>query len=335
MSHIKSGLLIAILVSLFIGSTHTYINLAQENDCNLVNQFDSMPVFFAPIYAYGQLKDILPKGTEYTMIGETNEYFRIAYGDGEYGWIDWHRFGNGSCVPYTNYSAYPDTPMNEFPSVCLFKPHDPAWTRSVAVVSIHDEKVQLSGSVSQAGPLMHINDGELSGFCEGTIQLAYARENARVWTQPNVLTGEVLLILEETTQVGIISERIRGNIQADMIGEWVQIQHGELVGWIWLDRLDMGRYFTTQQPIVATAMIGENMRLWSAPDAQVGEVIMELPSNRRIIITGDAIQGNIQFHSDLQGTWYPVQFGATVGWAYATGLIFDAEVVYPMPWHTQ
>jgi len=333
MPRIRSKLLIAVVLSFFMGSLNTYTNLAQETDCLTLS--DGMPVFYAPMYSYGQLKEFLPKDTAIKLIGENFDFFRIEYGDGEYGWIDWNQRTNNTCGAFHRSHAWvPDSPMSQYPTICRFTSTELS-VNNFAIAYFDGEFIELQGDSSRSGRSVELNKGQLSGFCEGILQLAYARENARLWTQPNVLIGEVITTLEETTQVGIISEQVMGNIQADVIGEWVQIQQGELVGWIWLDRLDMGRLFTTQQPMIATAMIGENMRLWSAPDAQVGEVIMELPSNRRIVITGDAVQGNIQLDSDLQGTWYPVQFGATVGWAYANGLTLDPEVVRPMPWHTQ
>lgn len=309
---------------------------AQSTSCELVNNNERMQVLFAPMYSDAQVKDVLPKGAPYTMIGESDSYFWIEYGDGERGWINWHTRTNGICDAFqlTYTSPEGDIPLTEFPTVCLFTINETTtgYTDSnmgiqhrgfgqrepgtYGVNVIVDDAVGLYGDISMSGGFVEMSSGTFSGHCSGTRQLAYTLDNARVWTQPDATAGTVITTLETGIDVGVISEPVAGNIQDDLIGDWVQVVRGDVIGWMWVDRLEFGRIFTARQPIIRRAVTGDNARIWSAPDAKTGQVTMTVMAGLNIYITGEPVTGNIQLDTDLQGTWYPVQFGGNAGWMY-------------------
>jgi len=327
------GLLVLMFANM--GTVH-----AQSNACELINNQDQMQVFFAPMMADSQLKDTLPKDTPYTMTGRTESFFRIEYNDGEQGWIDLQtRILNGTCPAIDNELPL-DIALSDFPSVCFYTItqdlngySDPDLTQqhpgfgirhagAYAVTSITNTAIGLMGSSAMSGGYIEANKGSLWGHCSGTLQLASALDNARVWTQPDALTGEVIMTLDTGTQVGVLGDVIIGNIQAGITGDWVQITLRDILGWVWIERLDFDRTFTTPQPALAQATVLDNARLWSLPDVNTGELITTLILGSEVNVIGDSATGEIQFNNDLQGIWYPVQQGGNTGWVYEGRLDF-------------
>jgi hypothetical protein len=318
------------------------ITQAQSPSCELVNNQQQMNVFFAPLYAESQIKDILPKDTPYTMIGRTESFFRIEYNEGEIGWIDLHtRILNGTCLEIDNEPPL-DIALSDFPTVCFYtiteeligysdrqltQQHGGHGIRkpgAYAVVSISNTAVELMGSSAMSGGYIEANHGTYWGHCSGTLQLATALDNTRVWTQPDAVAGEVITTLDIGTQVGVLGDAVIGNIQADVQGDWFQITKGTTLGWVWVDRLKVGRTFTTQQSPISTAKATENARLWTQPDVNTGQIITILMAGSDIKIIGNATSGVIQLDSQLEGLWYPAQQGGTTGWLYEGRLSFGS-----------
>lgn len=332
------------MLLVFIATTSGTVK-AQSTTCELVNNQDQMPVYFAPVNAPSQLKDILPQGTPYTMIGTSNGFFWITYGEGEYGWIDFHMRINGICDAFqpTDSDNSNDIPLTEFPTLCFysisetlmgytdssltqqhpgFGLYDPG---TYAVVSITDDAIELEGATDMSGGFVEANRGLLTGHCSGTRQLATALDNARVWTQPDATAGDVITTLPIGAQVGVLSDPIVGNVQTDVVGDWVQVVRGDVVGWVWVERLTFGRTFTTAQAADAQAVVGDNTRIWTQPDAKQGSILTALPAGTQVAITGDPVTGFIQLDTDLEGDWYPIQVGGTTGWIYEGRLTFLGE----------
>jgi len=178
--------------------------------------------------------------------------------------------------------------------------------------------VQLSGSSDMSGPYIAMTGGQFGGHCEGTIQLATVQENTRIWNYFDVIQGQVITTLPTGVEVVIISGPEQGIIQADsdVTGNWFEVRYRDVQGWVWVERLTFGRYFTPPQTVIRQQLTTENARIWSEPNAKVGQIIMELPAGTPINITGEPQTGFLQLDSDLTGNWYPVQFGGTVGWLY-------------------
>ena len=324
------------------GFATTHIVQAQTTSCELVNNQEQMQVFFAPMYDNSHIKDILPKDASYKMTGFTESYFRIEYNDGQIGWIDLHtRILNGTC-PQFSHELPLDIALSDFPTVCFYTTReeligysDPGLTQqhggrgilkagAYAVVSISDTAIGLMGTSAMSGGYAEANRGTFWGHCNGTLRLATTLENARVWTQPNALTGEVIKALDAGTQVGVLGDPVAGNIQEDLIGDWYQITQGSTLGWVWVERLEFGRTFTTPQPVLSKATVLDNTRLWTQPDVKTGQIITTLMTGSDVNIIGEAITGSIQLDSDLQGTWYPIQQGGTTGWVYEGRLNIDS-----------
>lgn len=69
---------------------------------------------------------------------------------------------------------------------------------------------------------------------------AFALDNARMWSQPDVNTGEVLQDLPVNTPLDIIGGPVVGRIRYDdttVTGVWYQVMVDGVIGWIWENRL--------------------------------------------------------------------------------------------------
>lgn len=68
---------------------------------------------------------------------------------------------------------------------------------------------------------------------------ATALDDARIWSQPDVTTGEVILTLLPDQSVNLIGDPQEGRIRLDTdeIGTWYPVQQGGIVGWVYAERL--------------------------------------------------------------------------------------------------
>lgn len=335
----KKSLMILCLLALgAIALTNLH---AQElsTECNMVNNQEEMPVFFAPIYAPSQIKDVLPKDTPYKMIARTEGYYWIEYADGERGWIDYHTIiSNGRC----DASPFLSPILSDFPTMCFYIPsEDVAVSSSPEIVNDPNSSHYRAGSVlpvdARIGTVLGIAEngaryggyvdgtrGTYSGHCEGTLPLASALENARVWTEPNAVTGQAITALELGIEVGIIEGPVQGLLRADsdLQGDWYKIKRGELEGWVWEERLLFGRTFTAIQASIGRATLLSEARVWSLPDVSTGKVVTTLMTGLNVGIIGEPVEGLIRIDPATQGTWYPVKMGGTTGWVLAERLDF-------------
>ncbi len=74
--------------------------------------------------------------------------------------------------------------------------------------------------------------------------VASARENARVWSEPNVSTGESMIELAPGTQLVVVDGPERGSIRLDanIQGDWYQVRRldeSTPLGWLWFERLTL------------------------------------------------------------------------------------------------
>lgn len=319
---------------------------AQTVSCELVNNQEQLLVFFAPVYAGSQIKDILPQGAPYTMIGEYNSYYLIEYGDNERGWLDFHtRIMNGVCTEWMQIPS-DSVQMSDFPTLCFYTTteilagyHNPeltaphpgynsVGTRAYIAVSWNEQAVELAGSSAMSGAWIKTGHGTFSGHCDGTLQLGTVGENARLWTQPDVTKGEVIVSMDADTEIGVLEGPVSGIVVADSatLGSWYKINYRGSIGWMWEDRLTFGRTFTTPQPATARANALADARVWSQPDVRTGEIITTLLTGSEINIIGQPVEGTIRQDSGESGVWYPVQQGGTTGWVFAERLeIIDGK----------
>lgn len=324
-----------ILVTILMGHVRAQ---AQSGSCELVNNQDRMLVFFAPMYAFSQLKDMLPKDTPYTVIGDDGDYLWIEYGSGERGWVDHHtRMMNGDCAGNPRIVL---PPLSDFPTVCFYTTtEDLAGYRDAALTQEHSAfshfppgtypivsrtstTVEFAGTADMGGAFVEANHGTFSGHCDGTLQLATTLDGARVWTEPDVSVGQMIATLDAGTEVGILEGPVQGRILADdaLEGNWYKIAHGAIVGWIWEERLKFGRTFTVEQPYSDKATALDSARLWTQPDIRTGQVVTTLLAGSEVQIIGDTVEGVIREDPVTQGMWVPVQQGGTTGWVLAARL---------------
>lgn len=331
-------------VFLIYGLSQVSVSQAQAvTSCDLVNYQEQMVVFYAPIDDDSQIRDILPEGEPYTNIGFSGGFFEITYGDNEHGWVRFHtRIMNGGCTTFLE-NPPPPIPLEQFPTLCLFSTNqtlvgysDEQFSQvhtgfgvvqpgTYAIVERNNESIQLNGSSDMSGPYVSLTGGQIGGHCDGTIQLAIAQENTRVWNLPDVTQGEVISPLPTGVEVVIISGPEQGIIQPDtsLSGDWFEVRYRDTQGWVWVDRLTFARHFTATQPSIGQGTVTDNARLWSEPNAQSGEVIATFPAGTHVNITGNPQEGFIQLDSDLTGNWYPVQIGGNIGWIYEGRINFS------------
>jgi len=113
-----TGLLCGMI--LVYGLINTGVAQAQVTECDLINNQEQMFVFFAPIDAPSQIRDILLEGESYRNIGFANGFFHIEYGDSQRGWVRFHtRVLNGACTVYLE-NPSESIPIEQFPTLCLF-----------------------------------------------------------------------------------------------------------------------------------------------------------------------------------------------------------------------
>lgn len=326
-------------IMLMSGLATIPIHAQAVESCDLVNKQERMLIFFSPMYAGSQIKDILAQGEPYTMIQDSGGegFYHIEYRDGQRGWIEFHtRNLNGRCGMET-----PLQPLSEFSTICYYntteeltgytdttfeKKHPIYHTYPPGryeVASIWENAIRLYGNPISGGGLVEANRGTFSGLCEGTLQLATALDNARIWTEPSATTGQVIKTLDIGAEVGVTGDLVSGEIQENITGNWYPVIQGDVAGWVWEDRLVFGRTFTAPKPVIEREPITETAYLWSEPDAKSGSIITEFPAGTTISIIGDPQEGFIQRDSDQTGIWYPVQIGGNVGWIYEGHIDFS------------
>ncbi len=69
---------------------------------------------------------------------------------------------------------------------------------------------------------------------------AIALENARLWSQPDVVSGSVLVDIPINTSMDIIGGPTVGMIQYNgLTGVWYQVEVDSQIGWVWERRIDL------------------------------------------------------------------------------------------------
>ena len=73
------------------------------------------------------------------------------------------------------------------------------------------------------------------------VRLVYTRANARLWSQPDVRSGQILTTLEEGIAVSVLAGPVAGPIRLDTAdrGNWLQVRVPDTSesGWVWAERL--------------------------------------------------------------------------------------------------
>lgn len=165
----------------------------------------------------------------------------------------------------------------------------------------------------------------LTGYVDPTQNVhAVVLDNARLWSLPDVTTGEITQDIPAGTSVTIEDGPQLGRIRVDTndMGYWyfVSIDSG-ISGWIWSERLRAG--YTPVNGIRATAL--ENARLWSQPDVSDGSVIADLDVGTVIIVEQGPQLGRIRVDTNDLGHWYFVQVegSSASGWIWSPRLSFQ------------
>ena len=76
---------------------------------------------------------------------------------------------------------------------------------------------------------------------------AFARKNARLWSEPDVVNGTRLLDIRLNNSVDIVGGPVTGRIRFDdeTPGVWYQVDVNGILGWVWQDRLRFEQHAMT------------------------------------------------------------------------------------------
>jgi hypothetical protein len=197
--------------------------------------------------------------------------------------------------------------------------------RSLQVLEVDDE-VALVAIDHAMGFWVEVAGGVFSGLCSDIdgyeLPDAVALENARIWSYPSVITGEIIGILAEGAAIeitgGAVEGRIRQDSQAD--GLWYPVQYANISGWVWSERLE---FDVTPDVLIIDAIALENARIWSHPDVTVAHLLADVPENASLEIIGGPITGQTNRQTGATGVWYQVRYSNIVGWMWEARLQFQ------------
>ena len=108
-----------------------------------------------------------------------------------------------------------------------------------------DGAVALLAIDHAMGFWVEIADGVFFGDCDDVdahpLQTATLYAESRLWSQPDVLKGDVLLSLPEGARVNILGEGVVGPILYDGSVEdlWYRVQFGATTGWVWVGAVEI------------------------------------------------------------------------------------------------
>lgn len=234
-------------------SENTQPTIATAN-CQFTTTLENVRVFSAPITDPGYETEMLSPDTNYPVVGRTETHFRLALADSA--WVDRR---SGSVAGECDAIPVDATPIFDYPSICTLTTPDvamdafsdptltqaspfganlPANTQFVVSILLRDAvNVHLGDAASV---WVGVNAGELSGQCNLTEAAATALANARLWSQPNTVNGEIVADVPADTDVIILGGSLTGAINSDGTeGDWYHVftTDGQS-GWIWEGRLN-------------------------------------------------------------------------------------------------
>ncbi len=169
-----------------------------------------------------------------------------------------------------------------------------------------------------------IENGIVSGDCEavtGYDNVVSVLDNTRLWSEPNVISGSIIISIPGDATVTILGGTAIGRIRYGdfTLGSWYPVQYGTQRGWVWSERLD----FEELHIPIETAYTLENARLWSQPNVNDGYILLQPLPNRQVEVIGGPVSGYIRYDNFETGVWYQVQIDNTIGWIWENRLSFQ------------
>lgn len=159
--------------------------------------------------------------------------------------------------------------------------------------------------------------GDCSDIGEYDANTASTLANTRLWSQPDVETGSVILSIPQGTTVTITGGTANGRISywSNQIGTWYPVHVNGYTGWIWSERLNFESWTF---PTIDTYTL-ENARLWSEADVINGIILSDIAINTPFTIVGGPVVGRIQYDGTT-GIWYQVKANQLTGWVWEARL---------------
>jgi hypothetical protein len=197
--------------------------------------------------------------------------------------------------------------------------------RSLQVLEVDDE-VALVAIDHAMGFWVEVAGGVFSGLCSDIdgyeMADAVALENARIWSYPSVVTGEIIGTLAEGAAVEVVGGAVEGRIRHDSqaVGLWYPVQYANISGWVWSERLE---FDVIPNVLVMDAIALENARIWSHPDVILARLLADVPENAALEIIGGPITGRTRRDNEALGVWYQVRYGNITGWMWEARLQFQ------------
>lgn len=113
--------------------------------------------------------------------------------------------------------------------------------QAYAVVALTAQQVQITVD-GLFHAWVHVTAGQVLGTCDTlAAATAVALDGARLWSKPNVRTGEVIAAVPAQTTFVVIDGPVNGSIRLDTnaTGDWyfVQVATSSQSGWLWQARL--------------------------------------------------------------------------------------------------
>jgi len=192
---------------------------------------------------------------------------------------------------------------------------------SYPVVEIYDDAALLLADFETSFWVSTENGTIFGDYCEvSTLYTAETLASTRLWSEPDVVTGQVLSWLTEGVTVDVKGSAVVGRIRYDSLqtGTWYPVSFGNDSGWVWSERLDVD---TTRAPISAFAL--EDARVWSEPDVSMGTRLLSLNVNDAVEIIGGPVTGRLRFDGTTSGIWYQVSVNGVIGWVWENRLRFE------------
>ena len=311
--------------------------------CTFTPTAEGAKLYHAPLTDPAQEKSALVVGQGYLVQRQHTEHFYVTLDGLNGGWVD-RRSGmlSGNC----NALPVDSTSLSDFPTVCTLTSTE--RTSLFNDSALIQAKSQLDAGTyvvtQQTGGAYYVrlghafggwvlsSAGSLSGACDTIPPVsgltAWALADARVWSAPDVKTGEVAGTLVENSLVVIVAGPVRGPIRFDTNdeGDWYQVaQSGQVIGWVWDARLDFADPPAPPPPAVQTAITQPNARLWTQPNVKSGSIQAYVPDGLRVTILTGPVMGPIRYDTADLGEWYYVlpDGGFLPGWIWAGRLVLD------------
>ncbi len=327
---------INLLIVSFLMITFAYGSASAQTDNCWFTPTEDTTLYAAPVFDMTQQSGMVVPDESYEVLQQAPEYLYIERSDGRRGFVERDRgILSGTCgmnVPTVS------APLHTYPTLCVLTTPEEAIPLYIEAARRTQKDTLLPNAnyavIRQIGASYYVyidrydggwiseDIGSLDGQCSdlpGQMpSVAVTLENARVWSTPDVHNGVLLATLTPNSQVTVLDGPTSGPVlftSTDIQGDWYQVSQGDVIGWVWSERLMLAALV----PASGWAAALDETRAWSHPDVRVGVVQSNISAGTRLRLTAGPVSGPIRYDTDANGDWYQVsdQEGTVLGWVWA------------------